>query len=252
MDSQRDMPRFLLYLQTLFLLSCSTPSATDPILPKKGASPNIFRHYQREDDSKMASGWVRGMDMSGVAFDKRQTATLVSRRHAVMADHFKRGVGQRVVFHDRNGKRLERKLIEVRKVKADVAVGLLDQPVLSNYKVYPLPRIADPERIVGRPVMVTDQNRRLFFHKVQRTSQWRIAFEYDKEDRHGWGKRLISGDSGNPSFLIMGKELVLVETHSTGNAGAGPFYGSPIIQEILRKVMAEMDPTHTFRLVTVN
>ena len=236
------------------LSSCSQQvMLTDPVLPKKGGDPDIFRLYSRVGDSKIAAGWPSGMDMSGVSFDDRKTATLVSRRHVVMANHFKRAVGAKLVFHDRQGKYLERRLVEVRKVHGDVAVGLLDLPVPAGYRVYPLPApTTDPASLIGRPVVVTDQHRRLFFHKVGRAGFGGISFEYDVEDKHGWGKKLVSGDSGNPAFLIVGRELVLVETHSTGGPGAGPYYGDGELQGKLAAEMAEMDPTYPFRTIRMN
>jgi hypothetical protein len=238
-----------------WLCACSQqgPMLTDPVLPKQGGDPDIFRLYSRVGDSKMAAGWPSGMDMSGVSFDDRKTTTLVSRRHVVMANHFQRKVGAKVIFHDRHGKYLERKIIKVGNVHGDVAVGLLDQPVPAGYRVYPLPvSTTDPAVLVGRPVVVTDQHRRLFFHKVRRVGFGGISFEFDRDDKHGWGKKLVSGDSGNPSFLIVGRELVLVETHSTGGPGAGPYYGDAPLQKKLRAVMAEMDPFYTFRTIRVN
>ncbi len=235
------------------LASCSQElTLGDPVLPPPKGEPGIFKVYRRDGDSVMAGGWSSGMDLSGVSFDQRMTATLVSRRHVVMATHFQRRVGEKVIFHDRRGKYLLRTLVKTRAVFGDVAVGLLDEPVPAGYRVYPLPEVTEnPERLIGRPVMVTDQNRRLFFHKVKVVSRVEIAFEYDVADTHGWGKKLIKGDSGNPSFLISGNELVLLETHSTGGPGAGPFFGSTILQEKLKQVMAEMDPRYTFRTVRV-
>lgn len=236
------------------LLPCCSSELTlgDPVQPPPKGDPGIFKVYRRDGDSVMAGGWSSGMNLSGVSFDQRQTATLVSRRHVVMANHFQRGVGSKLVFHDRRGKFLERTLVKTRTVHGDVAVGLLSEPVPANYRVYPLPAAReDPSFLIGRPVMVSDQNRRLFFHKVRTVNRFIIAFEYDVADTHGWGKKLIKGDSGNPSFLIDGQELVLVETHTSGGPGAGPFYGSAIVQEKLRKVMAEMDPRYTFRTVNV-
>ena len=225
---------------------------TDPVLPGPKGSPEIFKNYSTKGDSELAGGWPSGMDMSGVSFDQKMTLTLVSRRHVVMAAHYYRSPGDRVVFHDRQGRFLERKLIEKKKVHGDSAVGLLNEPVPPGYRAYPLPDSStDREKLIGRPVMVTDQNRRLFFHKVRAVSQFGISFEYDVDDRHGWGKKLVAGDSGNPSFLIVGKQLVLVETHTSGGPGAGPYYGSELLQENLRKVMAEMDPRFTFRTVRV-
>ena len=246
------MNRLILLLFVL-LSSCSSElTLGDPVLPPPKGDPGIFRVYRRDADSVMAGGWSSSMDLSGVSFDKRQAATLVSRRHVVMAAHYQRAVGHRVIFHDRRGKILERTLVKTRKVHGDVAVGLLNEPVPGNYRVYPLPVAReDASSLIGRPVMVTDQNRRLFFHKVRTVNRFMIAFEYDVADTHGWGKALVKGDSGNPSFLIEGKELVLAETHSTGGPGAGPFYGSAILQEKLKAMMAEMDPRYTFRTINV-
>lgn len=241
------------FLALGLLASCSqelTPG--DPVLPPPKGNPEIFRMYRRDGDSLKSRGWSNGMDLSGVSFDRRETATLVSQRHVVMAAHFQRPVGGKVIFHDRRGKFLERTLIQCRNVYGDVAVGLLNQPVPAAYRAYPLPAVVDdPTPLIGRPVMVTDQNRRLFFHKVRLVNRVMIAFEHDVADTHGWGKELIKGDSGNPSFLIDGQELVLVETHTRGGPGAGPFYGSAIVQEKLRKVMAEMDSRYTFRTVNL-
>lgn len=242
-----------LVLLAWMVCSCAKPMMTDPVLPGQGGDPDIFRMYSRVGDSKMAPGWPSGMDMSGVSFNEKMTATLISRRHVVMAAHYIRKEGDKVIFHDRQGKYLERTLIKVAKVHADIAVGLLDRPMPPEYRSYPLPAAStDSSRLIGRPVVVTDQNRRIFFHKVRSVSSFAISFAHDVEDKHGWGKKLIAGDSGNPSFLIVGRKLVLLETHSSGGAGAGPYYGSAINQEKLRAAMALMDPNYTFRTVKVN
>ena len=245
--------RLSVFLGLSLLASCSQDlTLEDPVLPPPKGNPEIFRMYRRDGDSLKSPGWSNGMDLSGVSFDRRETATLVSQRHVVMAAHFQRPVGGKVIFHDRRGKFLERTLIQCRKVYGDVAVGLLNEPVPVAYRAYPLPAVVDdPTPLIGRPVMVTDQNRRLFFHKVRTVNRFMIAFEHDVVDTHGWGKNLVRGDSGNPSFLIFGKELVLVETHTSGGPGAGPFYGGAALQESLRKMMSEMDPRYTFRTVRV-
>ena len=265
-DCSRDTGKFRSFVVGclgLFLFSsCSQTMVSDPallgfggdpVLPKPGGDPNIFRLYSRVGDSKIAAGWPSRMDMSGVSFDQRQSATLISRRHVVMAAHYQRKIGAKVIFHDRRGKFLERTLIQRARVLGDVAVGLLDRPVPPGYRTYPLPSpTTDPASLIGLPVIVTDQNHRLFFHKVHRVSTVGISFIHDVEDKHGWGKNLVSGDSGNPSFLIAGGELVLLETHTSGGAGAGPYYGSATMQEKLREVMTEMDPAFPFRTVPVN
>lgn len=186
-------------------------------------------------------GWARNFDMSGISFDQRQTATLVTRRHVVMAKHYQRRPGSKVIFHSRTGKRLERILTQVRPVFGDIAVGLLNLDVPSDYKVYPLPvPKEDFSHLVGRTAAITDQNRRIFFHKVAIVNTFYMSFRHEEPKRYGWGKRLIGGDSGNPSFLIASGDLVLVETHSSGGGGAGPFYGSPKIHGIIQSAIDEL------------
>jgi hypothetical protein len=37
----------------------------------------------------------------------------------------------------------------------------------------------------------------------------------------------VVGDSGNPGFLLVNDEPILLETHSTGGFGSGPFFSNP-------------------------
>lgn len=196
----------------------------------------------------MMDGWARNFDMSGVSFDQRMTATLVTRRHVVMAKHFKRKPGDRVVFHNRFGKQLERKLVAVKAAHGDIAVGLLDSEVSPDYTVYPLPSPrVDFSHLVGRTAVVTDQHRRIYFHRVNFVSPYIMGFRHQEPKQNGWGKKLVGGDSGNPSFLISGNELVLVETHTSGGAGAGPFYGGAEIQDKLQAVIDDLAPGYRLR-----
>jgi hypothetical protein len=53
----------------------------------------------------------------------------IAPRHVVMAKHYARPAAAPVVFHDRSGKRIQRKLIGFSAAAGDVMVGLLDEPV---------------------------------------------------------------------------------------------------------------------------
>ncbi len=200
----------------------------------------------------MADGWTRGMDMSGVSFNDTRTVTLITPRHVVMAKHYVRPAGAPVVFHDRSGKRIERKLIGFAPADGDVMVGLLDEAVPSNYHPYPLPSTTtNSVSLIDRPVIVSDQKRDLFVHLIAAINSSIILFKQDKSEAHGWGKNLVKGDSGNPSFLISGGELVLVETHSTGGPGAGPYYGDVMVQASVRIACTKLDPSYQIRTVTI-
>ena len=46
-----------------------------------------------------------------------------------------------------------------------------------------------------------------------------IPFTFDAKKQIGYGKILVSGDSGNPSFIMVNGEPTLIETHHTGGEG---------------------------------
>ncbi|MGJ8634398.1 MAG: hypothetical protein ACSHX7_10815 [Luteolibacter sp.] len=240
-------------LITITLPSCGTSSfSSTPTLPPAKTSPAIFKNYRPDGNSSMAGGWASGMDMSGVSFNDKRTATLITPRHVVMAKHYTRPAGKPVVFHDRSGKHIERKLIGFQNLSQDITVGLLNEPVPSNYTPYPLPSTSsDFSQLAGKPVIVTDQNKNLFVHLVSSIYGGQISFKQDERDIYGWGKSLVTGDSGNPSFLIVGNKLVLIETHTSGGAGSGPFYGDPAVQAQLRAAVAKLDPSYKISTIKV-
>ncbi len=247
--------RFLkILIPAACLASCggSGGPGSSPALPPPKASPAIFKSYHTDRNAGMAEGWTRGMDMSGVSFNDTRTATLITPRHVVMAKHYARPAAAPVVFHDRNGKRIQRKLIGFAGGAGDVMVGLLDEPVPANYRPYPLPAAgSDTSALVGRAVIVSDQNRNLFVHLIAGVGNGMIHFRHDTSERNGWSKNLIVGDSGNPSFVIVGNELVLVETHTTGGPGAGPYYGDATVQRSVREAVEKLDPAHRIRTVSI-
>jgi hypothetical protein len=110
---------------------------------------------------------------------------------------------------------------------------------------------SDAAAMIGKPVIVSDQNRNLFVHLIDGVGMGLIAFKHDTSESHGWSKQLVVGDSGNPSFVIVGNELVLVETHTTGGAGAGPYYGYPAVQQSVRQAVQKLDPAYGIRTVAV-
>ena len=131
-------------------------------------------------------------------------------------------------------------------------VGLLNEPVPANYRPYPLPAMgSDVSALIGKPVILSDQNRNLFVHLIAGVGRGMIAFKHDTSESHGWSKNLVVGDSGNPSFLIVGNELVLIETHTTGGPGAVPYFGDPTVQQSVRQAVQKLDPAYSIRTVTI-
>jgi len=119
-------------------------SEVQGIIAGTGTSNAIYSSYSSEGNSTWATGnWTGQIDFSGVAFDNARTATLISPRHVLMADHFERAVGSTIVFHDSNGIMHSATLIARQSVppgglNPDITVGLLDIEVpVKHYKVLP-------------------------------------------------------------------------------------------------------------------
>lgn len=221
-------------------------------MPVAWDSPNIYTKYDVKGNSVFMKSWTRKFDASGISFNDKRTCTLVTPQHVVMARHYKRPLKQPVVFHDRSGRWCKRYITRIADIHGDVAVGLLNEPVPAGYKVYPLLR-PDPSfsnSLRGELVIITDQNRRLFVHEIAAISGEHVRFTFDEKKQIGFGKKLVSGDSGNPSFLMVNGEPVLIETHTTGGWGAGPFYGSEIIQAKLQQTIDALGGGYQLRKVS--
>jgi len=209
--------------------------------------PNVlFDVYSENGDAAWARNWTRKVNLTGVSWDGTRTVTLVSPLHVVMAAHYVRKPGEFVVFRDASGRKIERTLKALLPVTLpggvapDIAVGVLDRSVpLKYYKVPP----ADPgfaARLSGAHVLVTDGERRLHCHEIAMAQGWAIRFGYSEKIHKAYWEDLIVGDSSNPSFILLHGEPVLVETHTTGGAGAGPYYGDPEVAAAINQRMTEL------------
>lgn len=231
------------------------PGLTLQKLATDSATPGtLFSHYQTSGVARWNRDWPWKLDLTGVAWDVPTTVTAITPRHVVMADHFQRAVGHSAVFHDRKGKAHSRKIIRIIRlrdlgVNCDAAVGLLDLALPKSIRTYPLPDVSDPNELVGATTLVTDHSRNLSFHRIAGIVGTMIRFRHDPGFPKSRSRKLIVGDSGNPSFLLCRGELLLLETHTTGGAGAGPFYGANGIVAAIRKAIASTDPTMSLRLV---
>jgi len=235
-------------LTCLFLGACSAGG-----LGKKSAwqNPNIYKSYSATGNAVLNNGWTSKVDTSGISLNDKHTCTLITRRHVVMAKHYTRSTNSPVIFHDRHGKRISRKLIAVKPAYGDVAVGLLDEPVPSSLRVYPMltPSADAPVRLRNKHVIVSNQFRQLLIHQIAGVSNGRIYFKFPNDNKLGQGKKIVSGDSGNPSFIMIQGKSILIETHHTGGAGAGPFYGDSNVQAAITRIINETDSTYSIRTI---
>lgn len=222
------------------LISGGKPDATLAFLPEKAEQGLIFRTYRAKRNVWRRDNWTRRFDVTGISWNDIRAATLISPRYVVMAAHFTRPADVPVVFHDNNGVPHERHIVAVRNLNGhDVAVAKLDAPAPAGVRPYKLANATDAT--LGRIVIVTDKTGSLSVHRIGAVQGPLIQFDFVPYINPVYSHILVAGDSGRPSFVMKNGELYLLETHTTGGPGAGPFYGDPGLQAALQAAMADMD-----------
>jgi hypothetical protein len=235
----------------LSLLACACAPSSGPsllpgntttglgFLPPQAEKGTLFKYYQAKAPSKWLNNWAANLDLTGVSWNDTRTATLISPSHVVMAAHYMRPSDVPVMFHDKKGNPYERYITAVKTLgQADIAVGRLNLPLPPEVKWY---RMADAsDATIGRPVITSDQTSTLSVHRIEAVYGPGIRLGRISGLNPVYQRNLVIGDSGHPSFLLKNGQLVLLETHTTGGAGAGPFYGDPAVQAAVRAAMAEL------------
>lgn len=209
----------------------------------EGATDNtIITNYATNHPSSWGRNFTRRLDFTGVAWDDTRTATAVSPLHVVMAAHYQRPVGSTIVFHDRSGRPQRRTLVAVESLgMTDVAVGKLDSPLPSGVKPYRLlPPSANYASLTDCLALVTDQQRQASVHEIALIEGNSLVFRHSGRVSSLFRKDLTFGDSGHPSFLMVGGEMVLISTHSWGGPGRGPFYSSPQVFSEIDSAMIKL------------
>lgn len=253
---QGDMPDYTRYAAlaaiSIALSSCSPsfgPTVIPPgldqgqkgleFLPEKAVRGYVFKSYSADGKASWHDNWATRLDLSGVAWNDPRCATLISANHVVMAAHFIRPADIPLVFHDRDGKPHQRTVTAVKSIPGtDIAVAKLSAPMPPQVRRYPFANASDAW--IGRPAIVSHEKRTVSVHRISSVQGTLISFEWIPGLNPVYGRNLIPGDSGHPSFVIKNGGLALLETHSSGGAGTGPFYGSLAVQAAVRAAMAEL------------
>ena len=181
-----------------------------------------------------------------------RAGTLISPSHLVFATHYQIDIGAKVRFITSNNVVIERTLIDKIVIYADVCLGLLDSDVPnsisfakllpSNWSTY-LPtfyRNRNGKTIYRLPILSLDQEEKALVKELvyvdplgtgaytQQPTQNYLDpnnnYYNTYPNRILFHESTIDGDSGNPSFLIINNQLVLIITWT--GPDAGPFYSS--------------------------
>jgi hypothetical protein len=228
---QSRQPRLTNGLNSVYEARAVIDQSTLAIVPTRPKSLNLFDRYAANDDALWARGWPGKLDMTGVATDSVRTCTLISPRHILMAQHYQRNVGDKVVFHDKSGRAIvriiEEKLSLPGGLRPDIAVARLDQVTpVKFYRVLP-PRDDYKQHLVGALAIITNKERNLLMRRIADITNRHLRLAKAAEFPPSCADPLITGDSGNPGFIVIHGEPILIETHTFGGMGQGPFFSDP-------------------------
>ena len=224
---------------------------TDPAGTLEGGGFNALRSdnfWGKDIDFTAVSVWNNeGYGSAGSEDFRKRAATAITRRHVVMAKHFPIAASQVVYFSDSNGTWISRTIEAVANhASADITVGVLDEDL--------------PETVT--PVKVVPSNINTYFRRNTSTQLISdffrpivVGFDFEKKGLlmelnnandasnlfrflaagsipspfSNLSEALGSGDSGNPCFLIIDGEAILIGTfHTTAYGPAFANYISDI------------------------
>lgn len=206
-------------------------------LPERPQKGRLFHFYNPSGPSLRTGNWSSRFDLSGISWNDPRTVTAISPVHVVMAAHYARPSFTPLIFHDRKGLMHSRKIIRMMPLGGgiDIAVGLLDEPLPPGVARYRVATAADlaPMQLV----LVTDQTMMLSLHRLGGIDSQRVILGNDPRIPRDYWRKLVTGDSGNPAFVLKGGELLLLTTFTTGGSGSGPFYGDPQVRAALDRAI---------------
>jgi hypothetical protein len=188
--------------------------------------------------------WAADLDLTCVSpwnstGANTRAGTLISPRHVLFAAHYQISPGATIRFVQSDNTVVTRTVTAVRQhpeyigatdgYKRDIAVGVLDSDVpagISFARILPddwaskLPSISPAARI---PALCLDQEENALVSELGNIGTDLTSFYTPNSgsQRAAFFENIIVGDSGNPAFLILSGQLVLLSVWTFGGAGSG-------------------------------
>lgn len=228
-------------------------AGTDASLAK-----NIFSSQDHDNGiysrntSNWAYQWVQEMtcispwNSAGV---HTRAGTLITRRHIIHAAHYSLSTGHVMRFVDVNNVVHERTIVGAKSHPdysphyPDIRIAVLDSDLpasISHCKM--APSTLDDYftfTTTRHPCLLLDKEEKALIADLNYINT-RIGFKYPTDPKRlEYSETIIGGDSGNPSFIIIDDELVLLSVRTYGGAGAGTFVGGQI--DAINQLIVDVD-----------
>jgi hypothetical protein len=200
-------------------------------LISSGGDLNIFsvKNTQTGTYTRNSSCWASSLDWTGVSPTNsvdpfRRGGTLVSPRHLIWANHFNIPNGATMTFVSNSNEVFTRTISNsVQIANSDIRVGVLNSDIDSSISFYSVLPANWRDYLVSvlftfLPLITTDQEQKALCRELTNVSTngellaHRLA---QVEPRQNFTEPLITGDSGQPMFMLVDGEMVFLGTHYT-------------------------------------
>jgi hypothetical protein len=223
-------------------------NATNAVLSRlQNASNSIFSVMDHNNSiyTRNTNAWVNDLNLTSIspwnsAGSNRMAGTLISPKHIVYATHYQMPIGSKIRFVTKDNIVVERTLINKISPRyeevyfPDITVGVLDSEVPSsigfakilpsNWNEYLLQSNDAPGLLKNQiPCLGIDQEEKALVTGLSLLTNRAIFNPLNKEPYTTFYENIIAGDSGNPAFMIINNELVLITIWTFGYGGSGTF-----------------------------
>jgi len=182
---------------------------------------------------------------SNSAYGKYRAGTLITPQHIANATHYPLYVGQKVYFVTQDGLNttVERTIVgaaSMDNIYLDIRVYTMDSPVpstITHAKVIPDYFRDIMSSTVGLPrpaVLCLDQEEKALVNNIWQLGRHSMNFKPPVDEPASlFYEKIISGDSGNPAFLVYEDELIVLMFWTFPNAGSNLAEWVPEINSLL-------------------
>lgn len=225
-------------------LAYSASSGIDNRLVGKNSSTDksIFTTQNHASGTYVRNSgcWAYDLDLTPISpwnstGQHTRAGTLISPRHIIFAAHYQINNGATVRFVTTNNTVVNRTMINklthpsYSPYYPDITVGVLDEDVPNtigyakilpvNYASY-LPSLSSLYRV---PALALDYEEKALVTDLYSLNNMASFITPTNSQRLAFFETIISGDSGNPVFLIINGQLVILTVWTFGGAGSGSF-----------------------------
>lgn len=200
-----------------------------------------------------------------------QTAgTLITKKHIILAKHFLPSIingGTPLIFVDNNNNVIRRNLIQyANDTVGDISIGLLDNEIPDNIKIAKILPL-NYQTYIGYPtnllIVSLDQEEKAILkvwdgllNYIIQADSYQYAYlnsisindPSSFQPYSNFSEPIISGDSGNPSFIIIDNELILLSCWHTPQGG--PFVTNRYSQ--VNTLINNLSPNEGYSLTPID